>query len=164
MKNVIYLMAAVLSVAGTVRADVDLLHDGIGFYRVYGTLANGAYDNSPLTFTSQTHNGSIDELAGFYDWSRWGTYLGREYFAGSLDLSTMSLNLQGYLVVDAFPGAGLEPWSYVGTVASDGLTMGGIWPHYGGEPGAPWSAEYIPEPATLFLLTLGGLLLRKRKT
>lgn len=170
MKNIYraLLVTMALCVSGFAYADIDLVHGGSGYYRVFGTLAGGAYDNSVLVFTSQEQNGNVDNLVGHYYWWRWGYYLGTEHFIGTLDRATRSLYLEGQYAEPT--GTPVVPWTYLATVREDGLYMSGIWPHYAGlEPGAPFEAEYVPVPEPSSLLALaGGLgvlapLIRRRR-
>jgi len=80
------------------------------------------------------------------------------------DVDTMRVHIEGYQIRDS----GSTTFGYLALcvydadVAPDGQHLiNGVW--IGGMPGT-WEAELIPEPATVILMGLGGLIvLRKRK-
>ena len=80
------------------------------------------------------------------------------------DVDTMQVHIEGYQIRD--PGSTtlgyLALCVYDADVAPDGQHLiNGVW--IGGMPGT-WEAELVPEPATIILVGLGGLIVfRKRK-
>ncbi len=139
---------------------IDLTHGGTGFWDIIDTYdsQDGRWDESTLTFTSQTDNGAGFDVAGHFYWEETGGNgaYGTEHFIGTFDPLGLDLHLEGqWNENDYLISLGV----YDAMVAPSGMLIyDGTW---GGA--SEWSAQYVPEPATLSLLALGGLLVLKRR-
>ena len=79
------------------------------------------------------------------------------------DVDTMQVHIEGYQIRD--PGSTtlgyLALCVYDADVAPDGQHLiNGVW--IGGMPGT-WEAELVPEPATIILVGLGGLIVFRKR-
>jgi len=71
----------------------------------------------------------------------------------------MTIHIEGYQNRDF---SEIIPGIYDADVSLDGTQMlNGVWGAEGAIPGT-WEATLVPEPCTLLLVGLGGLLIKKR--
>lgn len=139
---------------------IDLTHGGTGYWDIVNTYDSwdGRWDESTLTFTSQTANGDVFDVAGHFYWEETGGdgAYGTEHFIGTFDPVGLNLYLEGQWREDYYL---ITLGVYDAMVDSGGMLIyDGTW---GGS--SEWSAQYVPEPATLSLLALGGLLAARRR-
>ena len=160
---IVLLVVSLIFICGkSFAAVVDLTHGGVGYWEWFDTGVDGGgyLDGSKMFFHSQIPSGDIFELAGATEFYSDGSLWDYWYFTGTFDPLAMEIELF-YYVNTQYPD--FDEYEIASVHPSGNLLYDGAWYGPNGIYGGPWSAQYVPEPATLLLLGLGVVMLKRRK-
>lgn len=166
LKKVSLVVVALLVTASLANADLVFTLNGNPAADMQ--VSPGAVLNFSLSSTTDSSLSYIDVVPGT------GSFVAGSATAGAalgdmgsiLGPSDIGAGTMEYTITQAWSADGIAGLLATGTITvNGGPVVIQLWDNAIGfnEPAGQWTVTTIPEPATMALLGLGGLLLRKRK-